>query len=211
MEQFWEFRELPKNYVCRFVDDPISFGVIHWEKNCKELLLTYLWSIWYEEPLVLIFDGAEGTMFSLQFFPCFSQSPIHSVANMPGTSGRVGKDSIGRCSEQHCRVEEELAGWCKVGYRRVVYTPLRVPPWEMLEMVHQQSLLGSKIQGVAQVVFPWSWPEGFLRSTCFQPSLLFTLWIRLESVTPFSALCRINQKFSFPPKKMLEDIQWTSA
>ena len=35
------------------------------------------------------------------------------------------------------------------------------------------------------------------------------LWIRLESVTPFSALCRINQKKTFPSKKMLEDIQWT--
>lgn len=76
-------------------------------------------------------------------------------------------------------------------------------------MLDQQCLLGSEIQGVAQVVFPWL--EGFLRSTCFQPSLLFILWIRLESVTPFSALCRINQKMSFPPKKMLQNIQWTSA
>ena len=59
-------------------------------------------------------------MFFLQFLPFFAQSPIHSVANMPGTSGRVGKDSIGRCSEQHCRVEEELAGWCKVASLRDV-------------------------------------------------------------------------------------------
>lgn len=67
---------------------------------------------------------AEGTMFSLQLFSMFFTESYPLCGLLPGTSGRVGKDCIGRCGEQHCRVEEELAGWCKVGYRRVVYKPL---------------------------------------------------------------------------------------
>ena len=67
---------------------------------------------------------AEGTMFSSNFFPCFSQSPIHSVAYYQAHREELEKIALEDAGEQHCRVEEELAGWCKVGYRRVVYKPL---------------------------------------------------------------------------------------